>query len=146
MSRRNTMRDPRYSGILHAIETQLHATDRLAASRGLALTDSNIRSLLVRAINEARGKSAKVDTTSSSDKDRFLVEAQRELAAVRAGIVEERDLPDGSVERRPLPAADWIAALEAIKDSCAVRTGSEPGSRGYLNFVGEFLKNAGRSP
>jgi hypothetical protein len=65
---------------------------------------------------------------------------------VRASIVEERDRPDGSLERRPLPAADWIAALEAIKESCAVRTGREPGSRAYLDFVREFLKNAGRSP
>ncbi len=146
MSRHDTMRDPRFSGILYAIESQLHATDRLAATRGLALTDSNVRSLLVRAGNEAKGKSPKADTPASSEKDRFLAEAQRELTAVRATIFEERDRLDGSVERRPLPAADWIAALEAIKDSCAVRTGREPGSRGYLDYVREFLKNAGRSP
>lgn len=145
MNRHDTMRNPRYSGILLAIERQLHATDRLAATRGLVLTDSNIRSLLVRATNEAKGKEAKADAPASSDKDRFLAEAQRELTAVRATIFEERDQPDGSTERRPLPAADWIAALEAIKDSCAVRTGREPGSRGYLEFVREFLKNAGQS-
>lgn len=145
MSRHDTMRDPRFAGILHAIESQLHATDRLVAARGLALTDSNVRSLLIRASNEARGKPVKADT-SSSEKDRLLADAQRELTAVRAGIVEERNLPDGSVERGPLATADWIAALEAIKESCALRTGREPGSRAYLDFVGEFLKGAGRSP
>ena len=116
MNHRDTMRDPRYAGILLVIERQLTASDRLAATRGLTLTDSNIRSLLVRAFNEAKGKAAKADASASSDKDRFLAEAQRELTAVRATIIEERDQPDGSVERRPLPAAEWLAALEAIKD------------------------------
>lgn len=120
-SRRDMMRDPRYPGILQAIGNQLHATDRLAAARGLALTDSNIRPLRIRAINEAKRKASKADASACPEKDRLLVEAQRELAAPRAGTVEERDLPDGSAGRRPLPADDWIAALEAIKESCAVR-------------------------
>lgn len=145
MSRHDTMRDPRYSMILLQIERCLHDMDKLAATRGLTLTDSNIRSLLVRAVNEAKGKTAKSAEAATSDKDRFLAEALHPLAAVRGAIVEERDRPDGSVERHPLPAADWIAALEAIKDSCARRTGREPGSRGYLEFVSGFLANAAKS-
>jgi hypothetical protein len=136
------MRDPRYAGILHAIERKLYEADRLAGARGLTLTDSNIRSLLVRAINQAKGKTAKDAEVARSDKDRFLAEALQQLVAVRAVIVEERDGPDGMVERCSLPAADWIAALEAIKDSCAVRTGRETGSRGYLKFLCGFLKDA----
>jgi hypothetical protein len=146
MSRRDTMRDPRYSLILLQIERTLHDTDKLAATRGVTLTDSNIRSLLVRAINEAKGKTVKSAETATSDKDRFLTEALHQLAAVRTAIVEERDRAGGSVERRPLPASDWIASLEAIKDSCAVRTGREPGSRGYLEFLRDFIKNAAGSP
>lgn len=139
------MRDPRYAGILLQIERTLRAADRLASARGLLLTDSNIRSLLVRAVNDAKGKVAKSAATAASGKDRFLAEAQQQLAAVRAAIVEEWDRPDGSVERGPLPTADWIAALEAIKDSCAVRTTSEPGSRGYLEFLRGFLDQARQS-
>jgi hypothetical protein len=145
MSQRDTMRDPRYSGILLEIERKLHEADRLAAARGLTLTDSNIRSVLVRTINEAKGKAAKPAEADTSDKDRFLAEAQQQLAAVRAAIVEERDQPDGSVQRRPLSVANWIASLEAIKDSCAVRTGREPGSRGYLEFLKGFMKDATES-
>lgn len=141
MSRHDTMRDPRYAPILLQIERCLHDTDKLAAARGLTLTDSNVRSLLVRAINEAKGKTSKA---AASDKDRLLAEALHQLAAVRAAIVEERDRPDGTVERCPLPAGDWIAALEAIKESCALRTGHEPGSRGYLGYVGTFLENMER--
>ena len=140
------MRDPRYAGILLEIERKLHEADHLAGVRGLTLTDSNIRSLLVRASNEAKGKTAKSAEAALSDKDRFLAEALLQLAAVRTVIVEERDGADGTVERRPLPAADWIAALEAIKDSCAVRTGREPGSRGYLEFLRGFMKDAAGAP
>lgn len=140
------MRDPAFAGLLHAIETQLHASDQEAAAKGIVLTDSNIRSLLVRAINEAKGKASKAGGTAPSGKDGFLLEAQRELTKVRTDTVEEHHKADGSIERRPLPAADWIAALEAIKDSCEARTGSEPGSRGYLEFVRGFLEQAKRPP
>ena len=136
------MRDPRYSEIMLEIERKLHEADCLAVARGLKLTDSNIRSLLIRAINDAKSKAEKSAEKAVSDKDRFLAEALQQLAAVRTVIVEERDQPDGSVQRRPLLAADWIASLEAIKDSCAVRTGREPGSRGYLEFLRDFLKDA----
>ncbi len=145
MSRRDTMRDPRYSGILLEIERKLHEADRLAVARGLTLTDSNIRSLLIRAINDAKGKAPKSAENAASDKDGFLAEALQQLAAVRAAIVEERDQPDGSIQRRPLATVEWIASLEAIKDSCALRTGSMPGSRGYLEFLRDFLKNAAGS-
>ena len=145
MSRRDTMRDPRYSGILLEIERKLHEADRLASARGLTLTDSNIRSLLVRASNDAEGKAAKSAENVASDKDRFLAEALQQLAAVRAAMVEEREQPDGSFTNHPIPAADWIASLEAIKDSCAVRTSREPGSRGYLEFLRGFMKDAAGS-
>jgi len=145
MSRRDTMRDPRYSMILLQIERTLHDADRLAATRGVPLTDSNIRSLLIRASNEAKGKTVKSTETAPSEKDRFLAETQRQLAAVRTAIVEARDGPDGLSELGPLSASDWIASLEAIKDSCAIRTGRETGSRGYLEFLRDFLKNPGAS-
>ena len=133
------MRDPRYSGILLEIERKLNEADCLAVARGLTLTDSNIRSLLVRAINDAKGKAAKSAENAASDKDRFLAEALQQLAAVRAAIVEQWEQPDGSFKNLSLPAAVWIASLEAIKDSCAVRTGREPGSRGYLEFLRGFM-------
>ena len=134
------MRDPRYSPILLQIESVLHDADKLASSRGITLTDSNIRSLLVRAINEAKGKAANSVPSAASAKEHLLAEMVGQLASVRAAIVKERDQPDGSVARCPISAAEWIAALEAIKDSCAARTSGNPGSRGYLEFLQGFLK------
>ena len=146
MSRNDAMRDPFYAPILFAIERKLFEADRLAASRGIALTDSAIRSLLVRAINEAQGKTAK-SAPGSSPKDRFLLEALAQLASVRAAIeVADADTeltPKGvSAETKSLSAAEWIIALDAVKSSCALRTTSEPGSRGYLDFLPSFIRSA----
>ncbi len=140
------MRDPRFSGVLLEIEHKLHEADRLADVRGLTLTDSNIRSWLVRVINDAKGKAAKSVEAAVSEKDRFLAEAQHPLAAARAASGEEQGQPDGTVQQRPLPTEDWIASLEAIKDSCVVRTGREPGSRGYLGFLRGFMRDEPGSP
>jgi hypothetical protein len=146
MSNRDTMRDSRFSDILLAIECKLEEVDRFAQARGLNLTDSNIRSLLVRASNEAKSKKAKPMDDTASEKDRLLNDALQQLVAVRDAIVEEEELPDGTVQTRPLPTAVWIASLEAIKDSCAVRTGQEPGSRGYLEFLRGFIRDLGHTP
>src|SRR5882762_5353732 len=113
MSLRNTVPAPNLTPLIYATEIKLHTIDRLAAERGLVLTDSNVRSLLVRAINEAKGKTAK--SVAGSDKDRYLTEALQTLLAVRDSTVEERVMPDGSFQEHPLPIADWIAALEAVK-------------------------------
>jgi hypothetical protein len=145
MSRKDTMRDPRYSSILFAIESKLHEADCLALARGLSLTDSNIRSLLVRAMNDAKGKAAKAAEKAASDKEQFLAEALEQVKAIYSVIVEEQQLADGTVQERPLPVADWLLALDAIKDSCAIRTTQEPGSRGYLEYLKSFMKDAARA-
>ena len=146
MSRNDSMRDPFYVPILFAIESKLLEADRLAASRGIVLTDSAIRSLLVRAINQAQGKPAKT-APGSSPKDQFLHEALGQLALVRAACEvadEDTELtPEGvPVETQSLTAADWIFALDAVKSSCAFRTTSAPGSRGYLDFLVTFIRSS----
>jgi hypothetical protein len=143
MSRNDAMRDPFYAPILYSIERKLFEADRLAALRGIVLTDSAIRSLLVRAINEAQGKPAKT-APGSSPKDQFLHEAFGQLALVRAAIEvadEDTELTSEGVPAAPqsLPAAEWIVALETVKSSCALRTTSAPGSRGYLDFLPSFF-------
>jgi hypothetical protein len=111
----------------------------------VTLTDSNIRSLLVRAINDARGRTARSAGMAASEKDRAIAGALRDLRTMRAATVEERDQSDGSVERRPLSTSHWIAALEAIKDSCELRRGPESGAQGCLEFLREFLKDTKRA-
>jgi hypothetical protein len=137
------MNDPFYAGILFAIESKIHEGDRLAASRGIALTDSNIRSLLIKTIHAADGKLPRPIPAFASAKDQFLAELLDQIIKGKNLVVVGRELPDGTIEKSPLPSVDWTKALEAVKESCAIRTGDEPGSRGYLDFLADFIPQAG---
>ncbi|MCK9589108.1 MAG: hypothetical protein WC076_08895 [Terrimicrobiaceae bacterium] len=143
MRSRDLMKDPFYAGILFAIESKIHEGDRLAASRGITLTDSNIRSLLIKTVHAARGKLPQSVPASAGAKDQFLAEFLHQLIAAKDSVMERQELPDGTLEESPLPCTDWIKALEAAKESCAIRTGDEPGSRGYLDFLADFIPQAG---
>lgn len=136
------MKDPFYAGILFAIESKIHEGDRLAASRGITLTDSNIRSLLIKTIHAAGGKLPQSIPASAGAKDQFLEEFLHQLIAAKNSVVEGQEMLDGTLEESPLPSTDWIKALEAAKESCAIRTGDEPGSRGYLDFLADFIPQA----
>ena len=39
----------------------------------------------------------------------------------------------------PLPTADWIKALLAVRESCELRGDGRPGSRAYLDFPKDFI-------
>jgi len=137
------MKDPFYAGILFAIESKIHEGDRLAVSRGITLTDSNIRSLLIKTIQAAGGKLPQPVPDSAGTKDQFLAEFLHQMIAAKDSVMERQELPDGTSEEIPLPCSDWIKALEAAKESCAIRTGDEPGSRGYLDFLADFIPQVG---
>ena len=143
MSKHNLMRDPAFAQMLYPVEKRLAKLDREAAAQGIKLTDSNARSIYVRVTNIAKGKTPAAKSAASASpnpKDAFLERAVSELAKVRETIVEEHDLADGNVEHRPLRANVWLDVLDCLKESCEIRTGPEPGSRGYLDFLGGFLE------
>lgn len=143
MSKHSLMKDPAYAQMLYAVESRLAELDRAAAAQNITLTDSNVRSIYVRAANIAKGKSpAKVNAPQSAPntKDEFVDYAVAEISKVRETILEEHDLPDGGVERRPLRASVWIDILSCLKESCEIRTSPTPGSRGYLDMMADFLK------
>lgn len=136
------MQNPFYIPILLAIEATLHKGDQQAASQGVPLTDSNVRSLLVRASHAAQGKRPRPVPDFAAAKDRLLAELLNRLIAVRESLLVEEKSSDGTVEQQNLSAAEWVATLGAVKESCALRTGNEPGSRNYLDFLTGFLAQA----
>ena len=141
MPKHHLMNDPAHAQMLYAVETRLAELDKEAAAQGITLTDSNARSIYVRAANMAKGKtSAAKSAPGTNPKDEFLCRAVSEITEVRNTILEEHDLPDGPVEHRPLRASIWIDILDCLKESCEIRTDSNPGSRGYLDFLHTFLK------
>jgi hypothetical protein len=139
----DVMKDPFYAGILYEIERRLHEADQLGAKRGIKLTDSQVRSVLVKAVNTARGRPPKPAASPSGGKEQLLLELGEQLQAVRANILVQEAGPVGPVgAEMPLPTADWVIALEVVRESCELHSGREAGSRGYLDYLRGFLPAA----
>lgn len=136
------MMDPFLATLMYAIEHTIHEADAKAQSRGLRLTDSNIRSLYVKGSNVFLGKTKPILPSNAGPKDRFLAEVFDQLIALKDDVAEESKDPDGSVHENPIHPADWVMAYEACKASCSVHTHREPGSRGYLDFLRVFIAEA----
>lgn len=140
MSKHDLMKDPFYAQILYAIESRIHSVDQAGAGRGVVFTDSLIRSALVRAINTAKGRPPAPVPPTAADKERRPAELAAELGTVRSEIMIGIPQDDGSVVEEPLPAAEWVNALLAVRESCELRGDGRPGSRCYLDFLNEFIK------
>lgn len=137
MKHEDIMSDPFFAGVMLQIERRIFEGDEIARSRGIALTDSQVISLLTKVIGAAEGKPAKM-SSSSNPKDEFLAEFCGKLNELRGSILEME--PDQDPETAtPLKTADWVVAIRRVIESARLRKGSVPGSRGYLDYLGPFL-------
>ena len=116
------MKDPLYAGLLFQIETQLSQLDEAAQNKGVQLTDSQIKSALIKAQKKLQGGTPAIPQTNNREK--FLAELIEGLCDTRV---------DKNV---------WANALETVVGSIKIRTGSIPGSRDYLEFVQGFIRGA----
>ena len=139
MSHIDLMTNPFYAAIMYSIESRIHAADQLVTTRGLALTDSQVRSALVRTINTAKGRPPAPVPPSAAEKERLPADLAIRIGAARSDVAVEDPQPDGSVIEKPLPTADWLKALLAVRESCELRGDGRPGSRAYLDFLKDFI-------
>jgi hypothetical protein len=72
----------------------------------------------------------------------LLADAVVRLGEVRAGLRVTEATEGAAAAGEPLLTAEWLVALDAVKFSCETRTTGEPGSRGYLDFLVDFLRSA----
>jgi hypothetical protein len=136
------MKDPFYAGIVFEIERRILEGDQGARSRGIALTDSQVISVLTKGLGAAEGKPAKMPATSNP-RDEFLAELCGKLKEARGAILEAEGDPDPDTAK-PIATADWVIALRCVIESARTRKGSAPGSRFYLDFLGPFIAEASR--
>ena len=134
------MKDPFYAGIMFEIERKIAEGDRLARTRGIVVTDSQVISMLTKVAGAAGGKPGE----ASSPREQFLAELRQQVAAVRETISVSEVTADGSITENALPAADWLAALKCVLESARSRKGTTPGSRGYLDFLDAFIEDSAR--
>lgn len=134
------MRDPFYAGLLFQIEHIICQADDDAKSKAIPLTDSQIRSALIKTQKTLKGQSP--DIPATTDKDKLLAALIDSLCRAPQALTERITKDDGTAEDRPLRTSDWIKALETVEDSVKTRKSSTPGSRTYLEFAHGFMAQA----
>lgn len=142
MKKRNPidrMKDPFYARLLFQIERMICLADDEAKDAGVNLTDSHIRSALIKAKKLVQGEEPEVP--QETDRDGILSQLIMSLYHAPDDILEERIHADGTREKQPLQVSHWIRAIETVMDSMKTWKGGQ-GSRGYLDFLHRFLADA----
>ena len=134
------MKDPFYAGLLFQIERIICQADEEAKNRGLQLTDSQVRSTLVKTRKKLLGGSPEIPKTNV--REEILAELVWSLALAPVTMMKTKTAKDGTKEEHPLDLAEWVNGLETVESSMKTRAEKTPGSRGYLDFVHGFIAQA----
>ena len=134
------MRDPFYAPLLLQIESAICWTDNEAKEAGLDLSDSQVRSALVKVRKLVQGHDPKIP--QETERDQILWQLIMALWHAPDNLMEEGVGPGGEKTREPLELAHWDTALETVLSSMKIHQVDAPGSRAYLDFVREFIAGA----
>ena len=131
------MKDPFYAGLLFQIENIICQADDYAKTKGLQLTDSQVKSALIKTQKKLQG--GEPDIPETNERERILAELVNSLIHAPDPLMEQTTTDDGRAEEKPLNISDWVKALETVEDSVKTRKSNIPGSRDYLDFVHGFI-------
>ncbi len=134
------MKDPFYAGLLFQIEQMICQADDDARTKGLELTDSQVRSAIIKAQKKVQGDKPAISETN--ERERILAALIDSVCQAPDALMERVTADDGTEHDQPIETADWVNALETVQDSIKTRKSSVPGSRDYLNFVHGFIAQA----
>lgn len=134
------MRDPFYAGLLCQIEHIICQADGDAKSKGIRLTDSQIKSALNKTRKKLEGGAPEIPT--GSEKDGIIAQLIDSLSLAHHDLMERQRDPNGTETDKPLDVTDWVRAIETVEDSVKTRKSHIPGSRDYLDFVRGFIEQA----
>ncbi len=122
------MKDPYYAHIMMEIEVNLHKSDSDAKkTKNLELKDSDIKSAIRKAFGIMKGKNP--EQNKENARDQWV----RDLAIVIVDLGKYLELEKG-ISRK-----DYILSLLAVEDSLKTRRDFYGHSRGYLDFLKNFL-------
>ena len=134
------MKDPFYAQLLLQVENLICQADADAKSKGLQLSDSQVRSALVRTRKKLKGEKPLIPQTN--EREIILAKLIDSLLLAREYIIRKSITADAQEISIPLSAADWSKALGTVEVSVMTRKSDTPGSRHYLDYVHEFVKKA----
>jgi hypothetical protein len=125
------MQDPYFATIIFAIESHIYDHDlKLKSEEGVEMKDSGVKSAIRKAIGTLRGARASKPAKKKEDQ---LKEA---LAAELVRLHETGPATEG------VSRGDYVKALLAVEDSLKLRREMAGHSKGYLDYLGEFIPQA----
>lgn len=134
------MKDPFYAGLLFQIEQMICQADDEAMRMGLELTDSQVRSAIIKAQKKVQGEEPVIPETN--ERERILAALIDSVYQAPDELVERVTAEDGTEDEQPLEISHWVNALETVQDSIKTRNSGIPGSRNYLIFLHGFIAQA----
>lgn len=138
MPRKYPTHDSSLEVVHYAIESIIAEEDKRARAAGVSLTDSPVISALTKAINAAEGRPPKAPF-GDTPRDGFLKAIYERLLAEQGRLRFEFEDEAGQTQREPMDTATWVACLKRIADSARLHKGPITGSRGYLDFLEEWM-------
>ncbi len=114
--------------------------DEELAREGIALTDTHVKSAMVKAINRLRGKRPKSQPKKAIE--RHVANLGEQLSSFCQQLkMEFESESTGEIELRNLPTAESVFILKVLKDSLDTRHEMAGHARGYLDFLKRFIEN-----
>jgi len=138
MNKAHLMNDPFFAGIMFHIESEIHDADRAAATAGVELKDSHIKSCLSKVKTLAKGNRPKAEP--KTEREKLILELAESIDKLRPKIRESSDPTDEFETATPINTVDWLSAVKAVEDSLKNHTMS--GTRYYLDFLSDFIAEA----
>ena len=126
------LKSPYYSLIIFRIENIVHELDEELLDEGVTLNDTNVKSCLQKAIGHAKGKSPSFSDSNKKEEGMKRIS----MALVELG----NRLLRGDENDEPVIKKDWILCLKATEDSLKARKEMYGHSRGYLDFLKDFIE------
>ena len=132
------MKDPFFAQLLFQIETLICQADDDSKTRGMQLTDSQMRSTLIKTQKKLQGGEPEIAETTERDK----ILARLATLLLHAPIVRAKQSAEQDDKGEQVRVTDWIKALETVEDSIQTRKSGLPGSRDYLDYIHDFIGQA----
>lgn len=135
-SRRAAFTDPFFAQLCGVAEQLILSADETATANGIKLTDSGVKSALIKAANLLRGRQPK--NIGSNPKELFLANLTYHVAGMWRQPGSSPAGAEDATSTTSVTASQWLTVLDGIIQSIETRMTGEPGGRDYLAFLPEF--------
>ncbi|MCC5851009.1 MAG: hypothetical protein JJU29_23215 [Verrucomicrobia bacterium] len=138
MNAHDRLKDPLYAQLIFHIETFICHADETAKSKNIHLTDSQIRSAVLRTIKVLKGQSPAIP--QENERDKLLAQLVENLIEIRKDFIFEE--VGNEENQQTISKPIWLNACETLLSSINIRKSDVPGSRYYLDYVHKLIQNA----